>query len=91
MTVKESFNVVGLPTTFGNPLWKDNIAAENAFLGCCRLAPSTNVPFMLADALSYNEIYSTTNNPWDPTRSPGGSSGGEAATLAAGLSPLGGQ
>src|SRR6201982_2750906 len=32
MTVKESFNVAGLPTTFGNPLWKDNIATENAFL-----------------------------------------------------------
>src|SRR6202022_1010606 len=32
MTVKESFNVAGLPTTFGNPLWKDNIAADNAFL-----------------------------------------------------------
>ena len=32
MTVKESFNLAGLPTTFGNPLWKDNIPAENAFL-----------------------------------------------------------
>ena len=95
MTVKESFNVVGLPTTFGNPLWKDNVAAENAFL-IDRLLQAgavvfgkTNVPFMLADAQSYNEIYGTTNNPWDPTRSPGGSSGGEAATLAAGLSTLG--
>ncbi len=95
MTVKESFNVAGLPTTFGNPLWKDNIAAENAFL-IDRLLQAgavvfgkTNVPFMLADAQSYNEIYGTTNNPWDPTRSPGGSSGGEAVTLAAGLSALG--
>ena len=95
MTVKESFNVAGLPTTFGNPLWKDNIAAENAFL-IDRLLQAgaivfgkTNVPYMLADAQSYNDIYGTTNNPWDPTRSPGGSSGGEAATLAAGLSGLG--
>ncbi len=95
MTVKESFNVAGLPTTFGNPLWKDNIAAENAFL-IDRLLQAgaivfgkTNVPYMLADAQSYNDIYGTTNNPWDPTRSPGGSSGGEAATLAAGLSALG--
>jgi len=47
------------------------------------------VPYMLADAQSYNEIYGTTNNPWDAARSPGGSSGGEAATLAAGLSALG--
>jgi amidase len=95
MTVKESFNVAGLPTTFGNPLWKDNIAAGNAFL-IDRLLQAgaivfgkTNVPYMLADAQSFNDIYGTTNNPWDPTRSPGGSSGGEAATLAAGLSALG--
>jgi amidase len=95
MTVKESFNVAGLPTTFGNPLWKDNIAVENAFL-IDRLLQAgaivfgkTNVPYMLADAQSYNDIYGTTNNPWDPTRSPGGSSGGEAATLASGLSALG--
>src|SRR6202047_438142 len=85
MTVKESFNVAGLPTTFGNPLWKDNIAAGNAFL-IDRLLQAgaivfgkTNVPYMLADAQSYNDIYGTTNNPWDLTRSPGGSSGGEAA------------
>jgi amidase len=95
MTVKESFNVAGLPTTFGNPLWKDNIATDNAFLVDRLLQAGavvfgkTNVPYMLADAQSYNEIYGTTNNPWDPTRSPGGSSGGEAATLAAGLSALG--
>jgi amidase len=94
MTVKESFNVADLPTTFGNPRWKDNIAAGNAFL-IDRLLQAgavvfgkTNVPYMLADAQSYNDIYGTTKNPWDPTRSPGGSSGGEAATLAAGLSAL---
>jgi amidase len=95
MTVKESFNITGLLTTFGNPLWKDNIAAENAFL-IDRLVQAgaiiygkTNVPFMLADAQSYNEIYGATNNPWDTARSPGGSSGGEAVALAAGLSALG--
>ena len=95
MTVKESFNVAGLPTTFGNPLWKENIADGNAFLierlllAGAIIFGKTNVPYMLADAQSYNDIYGTTNNPWDLTRSPGGSSGGEAATLAAGLSALG--
>ena len=95
MTVKESFNIAGLPTTFGNPLWKENIADGNAFLierllqAGAIIFGKTNVPYMLADAQSYNDIYGTTNNPWDPTRSPGGSSGGEAATLAAGLSALG--
>jgi amidase len=95
MTVKGSFNVAGLPTTFGNPLWKDNVATENAFLidrllqAGAIIFGKTNVPYMLADAQSHNDIYGTTNNPWDLTRSPGGSSGGEAATLAAGLSTLG--
>src|ERR1700756_1919375 len=95
MTVKESFNVAGLPTTFGNPFWKDNIATGNAFMidrllkAGAIIFGKTNVPYMLADAQSYNDIYGTTNNPWDPTRSPGGSSGGEAAPRAPGPSGLG--
>jgi len=48
----------------------------------------TNVPYMLGDIQSYNEIYGTTNNPYDVTRTPGGSSGGAAAALAAGITPL---
>ena len=95
MTVKESFNVAGLPSTWGNPPWRDNIAADNAVLVERLLAAGaiiygkTNVPYMLQDAQSYNEVYGTTNNPWDTSRGPGGSSGGEAAALAAGLSALG--
>jgi amidase len=95
MTVKESFNVAGLPTTWGNPPWKDKIAVDNAVLVDRLLAAGaviygkTNVPLMLQDSQSYNEVYGTTNNPWDAARGPGGSSGGEAAALAAGLSALG--
>jgi amidase len=95
MTVKESFNLAGLPTTFGNPLWKDNIAASNAVVvdrllqAGAIIFGKTNVPLMLMDSQSYNDIYGTTSNPWDLARGPGGSSGGEAAVLAAGLSPLG--
>jgi amidase len=48
----------------------------------------TNVPSWLADYQSYNPIYGTTNNPWDISRTPGGSSGGSAAALAAGLTGL---
>lgn len=48
----------------------------------------TNVPINLADWQSYNEVYGTTNTPWDGARSPGGSSGGSAAALAAGYVPL---
>src|ERR1700733_1464959 len=95
MTVKESFNITGLPTTFGNPAWKDNIPSGNAVLvdrleaAGAVIFGKTNVPYMLADSQSYNDIYGTTNNPWDLACGPGGSSGGEAATLAAGLSALG--
>jgi len=95
MTVKESFNLAGLPSTWGNPVWKVNKAAENAVLVDRLLAAGaviygkTNVPLMLQDSQSYNEVYGTTNNPWDPTRGPGGSSGGEGAALAAGFAALG--
>ena len=52
------------------------------------LLGGTNVPLDLMDWQSFNDIYGTTNNPWDLTRTPGGSSGGTAAALAAGLSYL---
>ena len=95
MTVKESFDVAGLPSTWGNPRLKDNIAAGNAVLverllgAGAIIYGKTNVPLMLADSQSYNDIYGTTNNPWDIARGPGGSSGGEAAAVAAGLGALG--
>lgn len=95
MTVKESFNVVGLPSTWGSPAFKDNIAGENAVLiervlkAGAVIYGKTNVPFMLQDSQSYNEVYGTTNNPWDTACGPGGSSGGEAAALATGFSALG--
>ena len=94
MTIKESFNVAGLPTTWGVPEWRDNIAGADA-LYVQRLQAAgavifgkTNVPWMLQDFQSYNEIYGTTGNPWDVARTPGGSSGGSAAALAAGLTGL---
>jgi amidase len=94
MTVKESFNVAGLPTTWGAVQFKNNIGHDNALAVTRLLAAGavifgkTNVPLMLADWQSYNAAYGTTNNPWDLTRTPGGSSGGSAAALAAGLTAL---
>jgi amidase len=94
MTVKESYDVEGLPTTWGSPEFKDSIAAKNALavdrlLGTgAVLFGKTNVPLMLADWQSYNAVYGVTNNPWDLSRVPGGSSGGSAAVLAAGLSAM---
>lgn len=94
VTVKESYNLVDTPTTWGIPGFADNIATTDAetvrrlkaagaiFLG------KTNVPVELSDFQSYNDIYGQTNNPWDLGRTPGGSSGGSAAALAAGFSAL---
>jgi amidase len=94
MTIKESYDVVGMPTTWGAPELKDNYPTRNALAVDRLLAAGvvlfgkTNVPLNLADYQSYNAIYGTTNNPWDVSRSPGGSSGGSAAALAAGLTGL---
>ncbi|WP_088280237.1 amidase [Ideonella sp. A 288] len=94
MTVKESFNVAGLPTTFGFEAFRDNIAQTDA-VTVQRLTDAgavvfgkTNVPVSLADWQTFNPVYGTTNNPWDTARGPGGSSGGSAAALAAGLTAL---
>ncbi|HYC14453.1 MAG TPA: amidase [Stellaceae bacterium] len=94
MTIKESFDVVGMPTTWGMPELKENLPPRNALAVDRMLAAGvtlfgkTNVPLLLADWQSYNEVYGTTNNPWDVALSPGGSSGGSAAALAAGLTGI---
>jgi amidase len=94
ITVKESYNVAGLPTTWGFPPQKDFRPPKDA-LSISRVKQAggvilgkTNVPVGLADWQSYNDIYGTTNNPYDLGRTPGGSSGGSAAALAVGYGPL---
>jgi amidase len=94
MTVKESFNVAGLPTTWGIPQAQGFRARDDALIvarvraaGAVILG-KTNVPLVLGDWQSYNEIHGVTRNPWDLERTPGGSSGGSAAALAAGFGPL---
>ncbi|NMO55386.1 amidase [Actinoplanes sp. TBRC 11911] len=90
-TVKESFNIKGLPTTWGLPPFKNFVASEDA-VAVARLKAAgavilgkTNVPVALGDLQTYNPLYGTTNNPWNLARTPGGSSGGSAAALAAGF------
>jgi amidase len=94
VTIKESYNIAGLPTTWGIPEQKDFTPPEDA-LPVSRVKDAggvilgkTNVPLGLGDWQSYNEIYGTTNNPFDLGRTPGGSSGGSSAALAAGYGPL---
>jgi amidase len=94
MTVKESYNIAGLPTTWGFPNNKDFRPAEDAVVvqrlkaAGAVIIGKTNVPVALADWQSTNPIYGTTNNPYDIERTPGGSSGGSAAALAAGYVAL---
>jgi amidase len=94
ITVKEQFGIAGLPTTWGNPKFKDwrpevdALAVQRLKAAGAIILGKTNVPVALRDWQSYNDVYGTTNNPWDLSRSPGGSSGGSAAALAAGFVPL---
>jgi amidase len=94
INIKESFGVAGQPDTWGIPVFKnakspaDCEAAARLRNSGAILLGGTNVPVGLADWQSYNPIYGTTNNPWDLKRVPGGSSGGSAAALAAGLGYL---
>ncbi|AVH23761.1 amidase [Nocardia cyriacigeorgica] len=94
VTVKESYDIAGLPTTWGMPLERDHVPAEDA-VQVARLKAAgavvlgkTNVPLGLQDVQSFNEIYGTTGNPWDHSRTAGGSSGGSAAALASGFGAL---
>jgi amidase len=94
MTVKEAFNVAGLPTTWGSEQFRNWIAPTDA-TAVARLKAAgavivgkTNVPPFLADWQSANPVYGRTNHPLDSRRVPGGSSGGSAAALATGMVPL---
>ena len=95
MTIKDSFNVAGLHTTWGNPAFKEFVADSDATVAWrlkeagAIIVGKTNVAFMLADfGQTASELYGVTNNPWDPTHTPGGSSGGAAAALSAGMTFL---
>jgi amidase len=92
ITVKDTFELAGVRTTAGAPFLSEYIPKEDAATvarlkaaGAVILGHS-NVPLMAGDWQSYNEIFGATNNPWDLKRTPGGSTGGGAAALAAGLS-----
>jgi amidase len=94
MTLKESINVAGLRTTVGMQEWAGiDIPWDAPLTSALRRAGAvvmakTNVPPMLLYWQTVNPVYGRTVNPWDPSRSPGGSTGGGAAALAAGLTPL---
>ena len=94
MTVKDSLETAGLCTTCGVPDLAGHVPGRDA-TAVARLRAAgavvfgkTNTPTWAMDVQTYNPVYGTTNNPWDTTRSPGGSSGGAAAAVAGGLTAL---
>jgi amidase len=94
MTVKDTFETAGVRTTAGSPDYADHVPTADAD-AVRRLRDAgavvfgkTNMPALGADYQSFNEVFGCTNNPWDEGRTPGGSSGGSAAALAAGLTGL---
>jgi amidase len=94
MTVKEAFNVADLPTTWGLPgtseipVSADAVVVKRLKAAGAIILGKTNLAMMLADWQCANPVYGVTKNPWDLERTPGGSSGGGAAALAAGFTPL---
>ena len=88
---KDLLDAAGLPTTFGSRLHADNVAAADSVLAARVRAAGgvrvgkTNVPEFGAGSQTHNPLFGTTRNPYDPRRTPGGSSGGAAAALATGM------
>jgi amidase len=94
MTVKDVWETEGLVTTSGAPELREHVPEADA-VAVARLRAAgaiifgkTNTPLYAGDFQTYNEVYGVTNNPWDTSRTAGGSSGGAAVAVAAGLTPL---
>lgn len=91
---KDLANTKGLRTTYGSLIFKDHVPAEDA-LHIARIKRAgaitvgkTNTPEFGAGSQTFNQVFGTTLNPWDTSKTPGGSSGGAAASLACGLVPI---
>ena len=94
VVIKDVTLTKGMRTTFGSPLYADFIPQEDAEpVARLRRAGAivlgkTNTPEFAAGANTINEVFGVTRNPWDPTRSPAGSSGGSAVSAATGMAAL---
>lgn len=94
MTLKESTQIAGLPQSAGIETFRDHVPdhdgpiATSVFAAGACLLGTTNIPVSLGDWQADSPVYGRTNNPWDLERTPGGSTGGGSAALAAGLTPL---
>jgi amidase len=93
MTIKDTLDVAGLPASSGLEAFRRRKTEDATCVAHARAAGAviwgkTNVPVLAADWQSSNGLYGATSNPWDPTRTSGGSSGGAAAALAVGVTAL---
>ncbi|NUS88306.1 MAG: indole acetimide hydrolase [Streptomyces sp.] len=95
-TVKETTAVEGVPTTLGSPRFRDLVAPADAppvarlrAAGAIPIGHSNMPTLVLAGMHSRSELFGDTVNPWDPTRTPGGSSGGDGVAVATGMAALG--
>jgi Asp-tRNA(Asn)/Glu-tRNA(Gln) amidotransferase A subunit family amidase len=94
LAVKDSQPVVGMPWTYATPAWRDRVAEEDAIpVARARAAGlavlgKTNLPELAASIGTTNTLFPATNNPWREGITPGGSSGGSAAAVAAGMATV---
>lgn len=94
VTVKDNIFVKGLKATWGSSLYRDfypgqdDIAVDRLRAAGAVILGKTNTPEFALAAYTDNPVFGATKNPWNPTLTPGGSSGGAVASLAAGMSPL---
>jgi amidase len=95
VTIKDAYDVTGMPAVVGNPelVGRDPATPDAELVATVRAAGAvpwakTNTPFMCDDLQSFNDVYGTTRNPYDPDRTSGGSSGGSAVALATGVTGL---
>ena len=93
VTVKDTYQTAGMRTTCGLPAWDhvpdhDAEAVRRLRAAGAVIFGKTNTPTLAGDWQTYNAIFGASNNPWDTTRSTGGSSGGAAAAVATGMTAL---
>jgi amidase len=94
IAVKDLEDTAGMRTTYGSPIYRDHVPQEDALL-VARLRRAgalvigkTNTPEFGAGSQTFNPVFGATRNPYDPRRTPGGSSGGAAAAVASGMLPF---
>jgi len=94
VAIKDVTPTAGIRTTYGSPLFADNVPTEDAEVvrrlkaaGAIVLG-KTNTPEFAAGANTFNDVFGVTRNPWNPALSPAGSSGGSAVAVATGMVPL---